>query len=166
MPMWNWWNRLAGLPHILRGLGGDRRGSVVVEFALFAPFLLLLLAGTVEAGRAYFQANAVEKGVRAGALFASRTDAPASGAVQATVENLVKTGTMDGSGPYLVPGWALPGATLDITITGFAVGTDTIPVIRVEAAVPWDPVLPGLLTFVGLSSHTIKAHHEQAYVGN
>ncbi len=40
----------------------DARGNAVVEFAFVLPLLLLLLAGMSEIGRAYYQANAVEKG--------------------------------------------------------------------------------------------------------
>lgn len=154
--MWNLWNRFRA----------DRRGGVVVEFAMFVPFLLLLLAGTVEVGRAYFLANAVDKGLRAGALYASRADDPASSSVKTIVENIVKTGTMDGSGPYLVPGWASPTASLAVQITDYAVGLDTVPHVRLEAEVPWAPVMPSLMSFVGLGTHVIKAHHEQLYVGS
>ena len=146
----------------------DGRGNAVVEFALVLPLLLLLLAGITEIGRAYYQANAVEKGLRAGALFAGRNDFPLTAQVRTMVANLVKTGTLDGSGPYLVSGWADVNADLNIddTLTFPVDATTTIPVVRVTATVPFDPLIPGMLTLVGLGDVTIQLSHEQAYVGN
>ncbi len=40
----------------------DARGNAVVEFAFVLPLFVLILAGMTEIGRAYYQANAVEKG--------------------------------------------------------------------------------------------------------
>ena len=146
----------------------DGRGNAVVEFALVLPLLLLLLAGMTEIGRAYYQANAVEKGLRAGALFAGRNSFPLTTQVRTMVANLVKTGTLDGSGPYLVSGWADVNADLNIddTLTFPVDATTTIPVVRVTATVPFDPLIPGMLTLVGLGDVTIQLSHEQAYVGN
>ncbi len=149
-------------------LPGDGRGNTVVEFALVLPLLLLLLAGITEIGRAYYQANAVEKGLRAGALFAGRNSFPLTAQVRTMVANLVKTGTLDGSGPYLVSGWADLGADLNIddTLTFPVDATTTIPVVRLTATVPFDPLMPGMLAFVGLGDVTIQLGHEQAYVGD
>ena len=149
-------------------LARDSRGNAVVEFALVLPLLLLLFAGISEIGRAYYQANAVEKGLRAGALFAGRNDFPLTAQVRTMVANLVKTGTLDGSGPYLVSGWADVNADLNIddTLTFPVDATTTIPVVRVTATVPFDPLIPGMLTLVGLGDVTIQLSHEQAYVGN
>ncbi len=146
----------------------DGRGNAVVEFALFLPLLLLLLAGISEIGRAYYQANAVEKGLRAGALFAGRNTFPLTAQVRTMVANLVKRGTLDGSGPYLVSGWADVNADLNIddTLTFPVDATTTIPVVRVTATVPFDPLMPGMLALVGLGDVTIQLSHEQAYVGD
>ena len=146
----------------------DARGNAVVEFALVLPLLLLLFAGISEIGRAYYQANAVEKGLRAGALFAGRNGFPLTAQVRTMVANLVKTGTLDGSGPYLVSGWAdvNAGLNIDDTLTFSVDATTTIPVVRVTATVPLDPLMPGMLALVGLGDVTIQLSHEQAYVGD
>ncbi len=148
-------------------LARDGRGNAIVEFAFFLPLFVLLLAGITEIGRSYYQANAVEKGLRAGALFAGRNGFPLTAQVRTMVTNLVKTGTLDGSGPYLVSGWADLGADLNIddTIT-FPVDDTTIPVVRLTATVPFDPLMPGLLAFVGLGDVAIQLSHEQAFVGD
>ncbi len=146
----------------------DARGNAVVELALVLPLLLLLFAGMTEIGRAYYHANAVEKGLRAGALFAGRNSFPLTAQVRTMVANLVKTGTLDGSGPYLVSGWADVDANLNIddTITFSVDATTTIPVVRLIATVPVDPLMPGMLPLVGLGDITIQLSHEQAYVGD
>ena len=146
----------------------DARGNAVVEFGLVLPLLLLLLVGITEIGRAYYQANAVEKGLRAGALFAGRNSFPLTAQVRTMVTNLVKTGTLDGSGPYLVSGWAdvNAGLNIDDTLTFLVDATTTIPVVRVTATVPFDPLMPGMLAVVGLGDITIQLGHEQAYVGD
>ena len=149
-------------------LARDGRGNAVVEFAFVLPLLLLLFAGMSEIGRAYYQANAVEKGLRAGALFAGRNSFPLTAQVRTMVTNLVKTGTLDGSGPYLVSGWADVDADLNIddTLTFPVDATTTIPVVRLTASVPLDPLMPGMLALVGLGDVTIELSHEQAYVGD
>ncbi len=149
-------------------LARDGRGNAVVEFAFFLPLFLLIFAGMTEIGRAYYQANAVEKGLRAGALFAGRNGFPLTAPVRTMVANLVKTGTLDGSGPYLVSGWAGLGADLNIddTLTFPVDATMTIPVVRLTATVPFDPLMPGMLALVGLGDVTIQLGHEQAYVGD
>ena len=155
MPMLNWLNNLRR----------QEKGNAVIEFALIIPFLLLLFSGLTEIGRAYFQANAIEKGLRAAALYASRAPSPLSAADLAVTENIVKTGTIDGSGPVLVSGWGKPGASVTITSTNYDLGGNAIPVINVAAAVPLDPLVPALVSMVGLQNFTISLSHEQAYVG-
>jgi len=155
MPMLNWLNRVSR----------HQGGNAVVEFALILPFLLLLFSGLTEIGRAYFQANAIEKGLRAAALYASRAPTPLSAADQLITENIARTGTVDGSGVSLVSGWDKPGASVTITSTGYNLDGTIIPVIKVDAAVPLDPLVPELLSLVGLQTFTINLSHEQAYVG-
>ena len=155
MPMLNWLNKLSR----------HEGGNAVVEFALILPFMLLLFSGLTEIGRAYFQANAVEKGLRAAALYASRAPTPLSAADQVIAENILRTGTSDGAGPVLVSGWAKPGASVTITSTNYDLSGVNVPVVRVDASVPLDPLVPELLTLVGLNTFTIDLSHEQAYVG-
>jgi Flp pilus assembly protein TadG len=156
----------------------NRDGNSTVEFALFMPLFLILMTGGLELGNAVRQATELEKSLRSGALYASRMMVP--GAVpllatadQTTVQNLVKTGGQAGTDPYLVPGWADAGATLTIDtslVHTFSSANATpldvnIPVVRLSAAVPYQPLLPGLFDFVGLNAITFQLSHEQAYVG-
>ena len=97
------------------------RGQSLVEFALVLPVLLLLLAGAIDLGRAYFSAITLENAVKEGAFWGARdpecaTDATAGcedpGNVEARVEvemdglvlsgfevKCFNAGTTDFSGP-------------------------------------------------------------------
>lgn len=153
--MLNWLNKI----------NGNEKGSTAVEFGLTVPVLLLLFSGLAEYGRAYFQANAIEKGLRAAVMYAARAETPLSALDAQIAENILKTGTADGSGPFLVSGWAAPGASHTITSTNFDVDGTAIPVIRIQATVPFDPMVPGLVNLVGLDQFNINLEHEQPHVG-
>jgi Flp pilus assembly pilin Flp len=160
--MFGWFDKLAR----------DGRGATAVEFAALLPLLVLILLALTELGRGFLQANAVEKGLRAGALFAARAEYPLSATNEQVVENLVKTGTFDGAGPYLVPGWAEPGASFSMpapatfTLDAGTTKEQEFPIYRVSASVPFEPLFPSLMTFFGLGdTFTIQMTHEQAYVG-
>ena len=154
--MFAWWNRLRH----------DRRGVAAVEFGLLLPMLMVLLVGIAEIGRYLGQAEAVEKGLRAGAMYAARQTLPLSGTAKTEIANLVKTGTKDGSGRYLAAGWAESGANVAITSTS-ATTTDgtAVTVIELTASVPYDEMLPGMLGFIGISSLNLSMSHEQVHVG-
>jgi Flp pilus assembly protein TadG len=157
----------------------DRRGNVTVEFAAFLPFLLLLLVGGLEIGNAIRHGALIEKNLRAGTLYAARilnpdADAPAlSAKARATIQNLVRTGGQSGLDQPVVPGWADAAASLVIDaslVHVFSAENATaidvaVPVVRLTAAVPYKPLLPGLLAFVKLNDIVIRLSHEQAYVG-
>ena len=143
----------------------DQRGGPAVEFVLIAPVLVLLMGGTIELGRAFAQAQAVERGLRSAALFAARTTWPLSAADSTTVQNLARTGNPSGTLPYLASGWADGGSSFSITSRNFAVALSTTPVILVSASVPFQPLAPDLLSKLGLN-YTITLSHEQAYVGD
>jgi len=157
----------ASLNKRLIKLSRDTSGNTLLEFAFVIPVWLLLMTGMLEVGRAYFQANALDKAVRAGATYAARNSIPLSSGVKTEAENIIKTGTKDGSGGYLVSGWGVTGSSLAITTSDFAIDeTTSVGVVRVVASVPFDSVLPGMSTFVGLDNFTIQSTHEQAYVGD
>lgn len=59
--------RLAG-----RTRAGSTRGQSVVEFALILPVLLLILAGAIDLGRAFYAYVAVENAAKEGALYGAR----------------------------------------------------------------------------------------------
>ncbi len=111
--MRNWWNRHP------RRLARDSRGVAPVAFVLALPLLVLVAVGMIDAGRVINQATVVQKGLRAGALYAARNDFPLSAAVLTQVENIVKTGDPAGASSYLVSGWAKAGASLQVQTLAF-----------------------------------------------
>lgn len=143
----------------------DRRGVSAVEFAVIMPLLLTMAAGVTEIGRLVAQADAVDKSLRAAAVFAARSTLPLDTATETSVENLVRTGTPDGSGRLVVGGWDLPGANLDIDTREIAIEGRDVTVLRLSATVPFNPLLPGVLGLMGLDDLKIRIAHEQAYLG-
>ncbi len=146
----------------------DASGNTVIEFALMAPVLLLLFSGLLEIGRAHYQAVAVEKGLRAAAVYAARSPFPLSAADLQIAENIARTGTRDGTGDALVAGWDDAGATLSIdSSASYALSeTYSVPLIQVSASVPMVPLVPNLFNYVGLTPDNIVMAHEQAHVGS
>lgn len=149
------------LARLLRGSGG----ASATEFALALPVVVLLLTGVTEVGRMLYQSSALEKGVRAGALYAGRVEAPISAADLAAAENVVKTGDPTGSGGYLVPGFSDPGAKVNISVADYNLNGQDIPVITVIADVPFSPLMPGLASLYGLDTYVLHMEHQQAHVG-
>ncbi len=143
----------------------DRRGVSAIEFALVAPVLILLLIGVTEVGRLIVQADAVDKALRSGAMFAARSELPLDAATETAVENLVKTGTSDGTGALLVPGWADADASLLIEPFTVDVNGQSVDVIRLTASVPFDALMPELLATFGMDDLRIETSHEQTYLG-
>ena len=145
----------------------ERSGVAAIEFALFVPLFLLVLIGVIEYGRVLAQANAVEKGLRAGAMLAARSDFPLSGAQEQRIKNMVMTGNVAGTPPYLVAGWGEVGASLVVDSDTFnSAGVVNLPVFRLAATVPYQPLLPGLMSMFGLDDLVITTAHEQARIGN
>lgn len=140
-------------------------GGIAVEFALIFPVLLVIAVGLIELGNAHIQASAVTKAVRVAAIYAARSPWPLTTAAETTARNLARTGTPDGSGALLVPGWGDAAASLEFTFGSYLVDTTPIPVIEVDAKVPYKAIVPGLLDLLGFSGFNIEAHHEQLRVG-
>ncbi len=148
-----------------RRLFRSRGGAAALEFALFVPTFLILLVGVVEYGRLLSQTNTIEKGLRAGALVAARTPGccPLSAAQRTVIENVVKTGSVNGSQPFLVDGWQTGTVTIT-TDQSITVDSNVLPIIRLEARVPFQTIVPDLLTLLGLNIVEIRTSHEQVYL--
>lgn len=139
------------------------KGDVVVEFAAAVPLLLILFFGLTEVGRAFLQANAIEKGMRVAAVYAARIENPTTTAAQNVIKNLAKTGTTDGSGTVLAEGWSDATSSLDIVQNFYTLNGDSVPVLSLKASVPFKPLIPELAKIIGMDNFTITLSHEQAY---
>jgi len=142
----------------------DHRGNAAIEMALIMPILLTVLAGITELGYVFYQASALERGLRAGATYAARADLPLSADARTTTENLVKTASMDGTLAVSASNWNEAGAEFDITVIDRDVGSVTVSVIRLEARVPFSPLASSLWNMLGIESEFIEVSHEQASI--
>lgn len=143
-----------------------RRALAAVEFAMLAPLLILVMVGVFEFGYYLNQSTSLDKSLRVGAMLAARSSLPLSGSVQTTIANLVKTGTADGTGDYVVPGWSNGGSTLAVTTSTYSDSGVDYDVIRVVASVPYEPVFLVFMQNQGFGTLTMNAAHEQAFIGN
>ena len=83
---------------------GNEAGTAAIEFALFLPFLLLLLTGIVELGFSTYEAMQVNNAVEAGALYAAKNGWNSASIVSATVAGAAIP-------PHLGPLTATPAPT-------------------------------------------------------
>ncbi|MBM3491232.1 MAG: hypothetical protein FJX68_12450 [Alphaproteobacteria bacterium] len=145
---------------------GWREGASAVEFALLAPLLALVLAGTFELGTYLYQLSALQKSLRAGAMYGARMTFPLSDAATLELSNLVKTGQTAAGGTYLLNGWTDGGASLTPKFRTYTTDGQTVDILRLEASVPYAPLLPGLLDGMGITKMTLTATHEQVRIGS
>ncbi len=106
-----------------------RRGSVLVEFTICAPFLVLLFLGAWHFGYAFWLYNTVEQAVRAGGRYASvqRYEAPEGGppndAYLTEVRNIVVYGNAEGGTEPIVPSLTTEKVFVDVAFANHAPST-------------------------------------------
>ena len=137
-----------------------------MEFGLLFPITIIAGFGLLEIARMIIQTNAVTKGLRAGALYAAHASFPLSATTLDNVENIVKTGTLDGTGAYVVDTWSDASAALAVTTSTVTIDGESVPIVNLSASVPFDNMVPGLESIIGLGNLTIAADHQQVYVGD
>lgn len=154
------------MSRLLNKLLGRRDGVSAIEFAILVPLMMLVFGGVIEIGRLLGESSALEKSLQAGALIAARSSLPLSNEALQAVENTVKTGTVNGAGEFLLPGWADGGSSLSIQVTPQVVSGETVNVVRLAAAVPHIPIIQGLVDYIGLNSYILNSSHETAHIGD
>ena len=117
-----------------------QRGTMMVEFVIVAPILLLLMLGISEFGHALYQYNSLTKSVRDGARYLAKeatvgsTDTILIDSTDITqTENLVIYGNTTGIGAPKVPGLA----TSDVTVSCLGGGTACPGVEHVVVTAQW-----------------------------
>ncbi len=70
----------------------SERGAALVEAAVILPFLILLVLGTIDLARAYFDAAKVQEAAQEGAIYASYNPQPATEIVTRTTETITNLG--------------------------------------------------------------------------
>ena len=117
------------MKHPLRLLPNDC-GSAAVEMALVAPFLLVILFGSVELGNYFMNEHTLVKAVRDGARFAARQNftnytmcsGEPGGTVSADTRNVVMNGYLSG-GSTITPNVSTDDIQLDVSCKATADGT-------------------------------------------
>ena len=108
-------------------------GAAMVEFAIIAPLLFLLVFAIVDFGRALYLANNLTSAVREGARLAAVQQDPTTAASQAAVKNRVTT--------YIQAfGGAVPPTQPTVTLNQVAGQTYSITVTL--ASYPFDAITP------------------------
>jgi Flp pilus assembly pilin Flp len=102
----------------------DQSGAAAAEMALMLPLLTLLLFGGVEMGSFFWTEHQVIKSVRNGTRFAARQDfsnfacdGTDVGLKDTEVRNLIRTGTVDGSGDPVIRTWTAADDGIEILVT-------------------------------------------------
>ena len=145
----------------LRRLIADCRGSAAVEMMLVTPILALIMAGSAEMGRYFYQEHVLTKAVRDGAVFAARypidkfncTTNVVDPSIVTSTRSLVRTGALSG-GTDLLPWWTATSGvifTMTVACTKVANGTTlggiytanggNVPVLKIEATLPYQTMM-------------------------
>lgn len=96
------------------------RGTAAIEFALCLPFILAILLGGMEFGRAFYLQQTMVKAARDSARFLAHTSNPNSAVFQTVATSLAQRGSTDGLAPLLIPnpdGSNNPVVTVAFSIT-------------------------------------------------
>ena len=173
----------------IRRLYRARAGTAAVEFVLILPLLALLVFGTIDLGRLLADYQTASQGIRDAARYLSRADPAVLGidcalgvvddgsAPALEAMNLAMTGTIDGSGGYVLGYWT---DTSTLAAAGITVAVDcednsgaayiglystvaAVPSLRMSADLSF-PMLNGwLLGRGGTLSFTVR--HRTPHVG-
>ena len=173
----------------MQGLAGtflrSERGTAGAEMALILPVLFALIFTLAEAGNYMWTEHKVVKGVRDGARYAARLsfsnyDCPASagatqllpnGAERTAIQNMTRTGRVDGQAQAKVPGWQNGQVNVFYDCnasyaSGLYEGAAGAQRVTVTTVVPYGPKvsLLGLLGFDVVNVH-VRAQAQAAVGG-
>lgn len=152
-------------------------GIAVTELAVVTPVFLLMFLSTIELGNMIYTNINLEKALRSAVTYAGRIELHDAQTIQNT-KNIVMTGNPSGTGPYLLPGWSDPDASVIFVQNTYfqtLAGADMNEVVTsVTADVPYVPiggVVMPILEFLLKRNFKkgkvfITLTHEQAIIGN
>jgi Flp pilus assembly protein TadG len=167
---------------LLARLSSDRQGAAAAEMAMVAPFLLVLMFGSFELGKYFWDEHIVVKAVRDSARFAARQsfasmpcpNGPAANETQ--IKNVAMYGkpTITASDQPRLYYWTDPN-TVTVSITCYDnAGTDgarvydgvyadraVVPQVTVQAQIPYSPIVGA---FISLNSGASLNAEDQATV--
>lgn len=155
----------------------NQKGTAAAEMALVTPLLMVLMFGSFELGKYFWDNHVVAKAVRDGARFASRqsfdnfdcTGTTVSNAVRDSTRNLTRTKQIASGGTARLYGWTDGMTTVTLrcdtsgTYAAFYSGMSGVPVVRVTATVPYNSILGSIgFNTVGLN---LSANSEVPVMG-
>jgi Flp pilus assembly protein TadG len=107
---------IAAFSRLARRLGADRRGNLLIEFALTLPILFLLLVGLLDLGRFSLQKSALLQGAREGAQYGliAPTD---SGNINSTAQNATGQTGVTATNSVFCECSSAPGTTVSCAST-------------------------------------------------
>jgi Flp pilus assembly protein TadG len=134
-----------------------QRGTMMVEFVIVAPILLLLMLGISEFGHALYQYNSLTKSVRDGARYLAKeatvgsTDTILIDSTDITrTENLVVYGNTTGAGVPKVPGLATSHVT--VSCLGGGTACPGVEHVVVTAQWPYQSIMGAALPMFGFGA--------------
>jgi Flp pilus assembly protein TadG len=120
-------------------------GSQLVELALVLPMLLMLLAGTVDCGRAFYLNMEVASAAEAGAIYGTQNPTDISGMKSAAVLNAQDIGNLTTAATY---GTECSDGTSAVSLAGTPPSciVDVVQYVEVDTTASYRPILiyPGL----------------------
>jgi Flp pilus assembly protein TadG len=134
-----------------------QRGTMMVEFVIVAPILLLLMLGISEFGHALYQYNTLTKSVRDGARYLAANATVGSTStilIDSTditrTENLVVYGNTTGAGAPKVPGLATSNVT--VSCLGGGTACPGVEHVVVTAQWPYQSIIGAALPMFGFGA--------------
>ncbi|TPM03811.1 pilus assembly protein [Mesorhizobium sp. B2-3-11] len=144
----------------------DERGAVLAEALLIVPFVTLFSVGILEFGNMFWEKEQVETGLRDAARYLARCQPSnaLSGYVSQCSDTVARRiayyGTSDPAATALrVPGWGPSGSAI-VFATVTRAGKP-VTVASTSLAYSNSP----LFGWLGLANLTIRAYHEERYIG-
>jgi len=128
---------MSGCLHKMRRFWANKAGSNFAEFALVAPFLVLLTVGIIDIGRAMWSSSTIEHAARESARFASLHGADA---VSVATETSVASYAGDRA-------TGLNTGAMNVTVTWASNSNATGSSVTVEVDYDFDLLLSGFLGF-------------------
>jgi len=102
---------------ILSGLSASRSGNAVVEVAVVLSFLLLVLFGIIDFGRAFWHSNILHTACREGARMMAVMPPDSSDAVYARINDVLSTAGIVPEEDDIQLTWAPAGPHKPVTVT-------------------------------------------------
>jgi len=155
-----------------------QQGVSMVEFAIVAPVLIILILGITEFGHALYQHNTITKAVTVGTRYLARTYngldvscSPVAG-VWATAEteasNLIVFGNISGTGTSKIAGLTVSDVTIS-SPASVSSGAVTGCVVTVAVNAAYDPIFGALFngasSLLNLPGFHLYAASQERYIG-